>query len=75
MTGILLFGFIFQCIDFRIRIDIRSNQTQHQNVNQKVNAKDLIIMFDKLTGFYDKMIGLYDRPIKSPTDGGCAESA
>ena len=55
MTGILLFGFIFKCIDFRIRIDIRSNQTQHQNVNQKVNAKDLITRFDKLTGFYDKM--------------------
>ena len=52
---IALFGFIFKCIDVRIRVDIRSNHAQHQNVNQKVNAKDLITMFDKLTGFYDKM--------------------
>ena len=52
---IALFGFLFKCIDVRIRVDIRSNQAQLQNVNQKVNAKDLITMFDKLTGFYDKM--------------------
>ena len=51
VTGVLLFGFIFKCIDFRIRIDFRTNQTQ----SQKVNAKDLITMLDKLTGCYDKM--------------------